>query len=125
MSLGANQMIIRAREQACTISNMIICGQILVNIHFILHRFLLPLFNCCATTLRSLIVVPPRLLIFENFSDPPFLLGPPRLLIFANFNFSTCKIFKYTLSIKGILTNFCVREVYSRRKSTKLAYVWA
>ena len=52
VSLGANQMIIRAREQACIISNMIICGQILVNIHFILHRFLLPLFNCCATMFK-------------------------------------------------------------------------
>ena len=32
-------------------------------------------------TLRSRIVVPTRLLIFENFADPSFLLGPPRLLI--------------------------------------------
>ena len=52
---------------------------------------------------------------------PYWELGPPCLLIFANINFSTCKIVKYTLSIKGILTTFCVSEVCSRRKSTKLA----
>ena len=32
-------------------------------------------------TLRSRIVVPTRLLIFENFADPPVLIRTPRLLI--------------------------------------------
>ena len=62
-----------------------------------------------------------RLLIFGNFSHPPGPYLDPRSLIFANFKFSTCEIFKYILSIKGILTIFCVREDYFRRKSTKLA----
>ena len=51
---------------------------------------------------------PPRLLIFGNLSQPPDLILTPHLLIFANFNFSTCKILKYILSIKGISTTFCV-----------------
>ena len=54
VSLGANLMIIRAREQACTICNMIICGQILVNIFFILHRSVLTLFHYWATMFKFL-----------------------------------------------------------------------
>ena len=53
----------------------------------------------------------------EKFLDR---FGPPRLLIFANISFSICKIFKHILQFKGILTTFCVREVYACRKSTKL-----
>ena len=48
VSLGANQTIIRARGQALTICDMIFFRQILVNIIFILHLFVLTLFNCCA-----------------------------------------------------------------------------
>ena len=49
------------------------------------------------------------------------LFGFLRLSIFTNFNFSTCRIFKYRVSIKGILITLWVREVYSCRKSMKLA----
>ena len=66
-----------------------------------------------------------RLLIFGNFSYSPDLIWTPRLSIFASFKFSTCEIFKYMLSVKGILTIFCVRQEYFRRKSTKFAKVQA
>ena len=51
----------------------------------------------------------------KRFPTPLDLIWTP-VLIFANFNSNTCKIFKYILSIKGILITLCVREVYSRRK---------
>ena len=66
---------------------------------------------------------PPRLLILRSFSHPRTLFGPPRLLICGNFCFSNYKIFKSILSIRGILTDFSVPELYCRRKRTnKLKY---
>ena len=60
--------------------------------------------------------LPPAYQLLEIFPTRPGLiwtLHPPCLLIFANFNFSTCKMFKYTLSIKVILTNLCARGKFS------------
>ena len=54
----------------------------------------------------------PPLINFWKFSPTPGPYLDPCFLIFANFNFSTCKIFKYILSIKGTLNTSFVREVY-------------
>ena len=59
----------------------------------------------------------PPLINFWKFSlAHRILFGPPVFSVLANFNSSTCKICKYLPSIKGILTSFCVPEVYSRIK---------
>ena len=75
-------------------------------------NFLLPHPN-----LWCLINIPP----YQFLEIPPGPYFDPRLSIFANYNFSTCNIFKYILSIKGISATFWVREVYFGRKINEIS----
>ena len=71
----------------------------------------------CANTFWCLINARPSFIDFWNPPGPYLdsLLGPlPCPSIFANVNLSNCKVFKQIVLIKGIFTNFCVPEAYSR-----------
>ena len=59
---------------------------------------------------------PPCLLIFRNFFQLRTLFGPPAYQFGKIFCFRNYKIFKSILSMRGILTNFSVPELYWRRK---------
>ena len=63
-------------------------------------------------TLWCLINVPLIINFREFFRTPGLYLDPPPFINLVHFCFRYCNIFKSILSIKGILTNFCVPELH-------------
>ena len=65
-------------------------------------------------TLVYRIIVPPRLLIFEKFSNPPFLFQPPLLLILVT-KTQTVQIF-WTIFLANVITHYhyTVCKVYKQ-----------